>query len=65
MGALARPTWVPGLLTEPESLLEKAWESPDLTPGGGLELLQAGGHQEGTHSKERKKEGLPDHGRGK
>lgn len=41
----------PCLLTEPESLLEDAWESPAVTPGGGLELLKAflslaGGHQE-------------------
>lgn len=57
MRALARPTWVPGLLTEPESLLEKAWESPDLTPGGSLELLQAGGHQEGNTFKGEKERG--------
>ncbi|KAJ8781586.1 hypothetical protein J1605_010844 [Eschrichtius robustus] len=30
----------PCLLTEPESLLEEAWESPASTPGGGLELLK-------------------------
>lgn len=52
------------MVTEPESLLEVAWKSPDRLPSAGLELSRAlvpltVGQREAKHSKARGREDQP------